>query len=332
MFDAAQGATFVRYAVARYAAFPVIWSISGDDIYVQDLDKWERIGAALEEADPYRHMTTNHLGSGANWHFLHHNSGWHDFHMIQTGHRRDRFLEPAALGTAYRRLQPPKPMINGESWYEGLHLGGGWWSWYDEHVGGNTLDEQAQARLALELQTLRDHPEQLVDAFRVRWSFWVSVLSGATMGHGYGGQGIWNWKPPVDYGETYVPVARGPVWEEALSHPGSEQVAIGTRFLRSLPWWTLEPRPELVHQLPAPAEPSNVPCCAAAPNVWVIYLPDGTGTPILRGLPRDRWRARWFDPRTAAVTDTADATPDNALRWHGPQPPSREDWVLVLTR
>ena len=118
-FTTEQAVAFARYAVARYAAFPMIWSLSGDAPYVEDLDKWEAVGAAVEAADPYRHPTTNHLPPSMNWRFLHHDSPWHDFHMLQTGHRRQAGrLDIAALPAAYRAREPAKPVVNGEPWYE----------------------------------------------------------------------------------------------------------------------------------------------------------------------------------------------------------------------
>ena len=53
-----------------------------------------------------------------NWHFLHHDSPWHDFHMLQTGHRRASRPDIAALPAAYRRREPVKAVVNGEPWYE----------------------------------------------------------------------------------------------------------------------------------------------------------------------------------------------------------------------
>ena len=167
-FTTEQAAAMIHYAVSRYAAYPVPWSTSGDAPYVQELDKWEAIGDAVEEADPYGQPTTNHLSPDMNWYELFHTSKWHDFHMIQTGHHRENAPDVMNLAQHYYQLAPTKAYVNGEPWY-------------DHHPD-------------------RDHGGygRCFDARDERYAFWVSVLSGATMGHTYGSQGVWNWKRPGD--------------------------------------------------------------------------------------------------------------------------------------
>ncbi|MDQ3699655.1 MAG: DUF4038 domain-containing protein, partial [Chloroflexota bacterium] len=162
-FSTAQAVDFARYAVARYAAFPVLWSLSGDAPYVQEAEKWDAVGAAVEDTDPYRHPTTNHLPPTMNWHFLHHGAAWHDFHMLQTGHRRGNTPDVAALPAAYSRHAAAKPVVNGEPWYERHPQMDGWHERARQPGSPPSYGE----------------PFSAVDA---RYAFWTSVLGGATMG------------------------------------------------------------------------------------------------------------------------------------------------------
>jgi hypothetical protein len=303
-FSTEQAVAFARYAVARYAAFPVLWSISGDAPYIQDLDKWEAVGTAVEAEDPYRHPTTNHLLPSMNWYWLHHNARWHDFHMLQTGHRRAAVADITALAAAYFARLPAKPAVNGEPWYE--------------------------AHPAMDV---RGQYGPVFDAFDQRYAFWGSLLSGTTMGHAYGGQGLWNWKRPGD-DETHLGGPQiGPTWLEALDHPGAVQVALGARLLRSLPWWRLRPCPERVELQPQLPGPTERPCCALIDDeVCLIYLPVARGQVTVKGLAGNGWTASWIDPRTGERQGAGPVEPGLDLAWSAPAAPTEADWLLLLRR
>lgn len=302
-FSRDQAVAFARYAVARFAAYPMIWSLSGDAEYDRELPKWDAVGAAIEEVDPYGHPTTNHLPPTLNWHALHHDAPWHDFHMLQTGHRRAARLDVPDLPAFYYTRQPVKPVVNGEPWYE--------------------------AHPAMDV---RGDYGPVCQAEDVRHAFWVSVLSGATMGHTYGSQGIWNWKRTGDSEEHVAGPQVGPTWDVALDHPGAGQCGIGAGFLRGLPWWRLEPAPERIQLDPPPREYWQRPACAVAPgSAWVVYLPRATGRAVLKGIEPLTWRARWLDPRTGATRDAGPVDVSAARTWHAPEASSADDWVLALT-
>lgn len=302
-FSTDQAVAFARYAVARFGAFPMLWSLSGDAEYVEELEKWDAVGAAVEEIDAYTHPTTNHLPPSMNWYALHHRAPWHDFHMLQTGHRRGAIAELADLPAYYSSLDPTKAVVNGEPWYE--------------------------AHPAM------DQPGTYGPVFTpdvVRYAFWVSVLSGATMGHTYGGQGIWNWKRPGDSEEHLAGPQIGPPWTAALDHPGAAQCALGVELLKSLPWWQFRPAPERVQIDPPPLVTRRAFCAIAEGRAWVVYLPAGAGQLTLKGVTPDDWRARWFDPRTGESRDLGEVKSDGSRKWRAPAAPTPDDWTFVLER
>lgn len=301
-FSTEQAIAFTRYAVTRFSAYPMLWSVSGDGPYAEEIEKWEAVGEAVEAADPYGHPTTNHLPPTMNWHALHHNSSWHDFHMIQTGHRRGATADIVDLALAYYKREPVKAYVNGEPWYEA-------------HPSRDTREYGP-----------------VFTPFEARYAFWASVLSGATMGHTYGSQGIWNWKRPGDDEQELAGPQIGPVWSEALDHPGARQCGIGASLLRTLPWWQLQPCPERM-QLDPPPDGAFPPACARVPGkVWLAYLPDGSRHAILKGIEPASWHARWFDPRTGEEHAIGSVTVGADLKWQAPLPPTSEDWVLILTK
>ena len=300
-FSPEQAVEFARYAVARFSAYPMLWSLSGDAPYVEELAKWDAVGAAVDASDPYAHPTTNHLTPQMNWYGLHHDAPWHDFHMLQTGHRRSALADVADLPAHYYHRQPVKAVVNGEPWYEA-------------HPSRDTVEYGPVFTPA-----------------EVRYAFWVSVLSGATMGHTYGSQGIWNWKRPGDNEEQLAGPQIGPLWFDAMEHPGARQCGLGAKLLRTLPWWRLQPASERVQLDPSPGELSQRPFCAIAPDsTWVVYLPRATGQVVLKGIEPAAWRAAWFDPRTGGVQEVGAVEPTADHKWRAPASPSPDDWILVL--
>ncbi|MGH2559471.1 MAG: DUF4038 domain-containing protein [Thermomicrobiales bacterium] len=325
-FTTEQAVQFARYAVTRLGAFPAVWSLSGDALYVSDYETWETVGAAIEECDPYAHATTIHLSPTANWYALFHQSGWHDFHMLQTGHRRASAVDIRDLPQLYNRLSalkpvlngepsseqtpavdalpaPPKPVVNGEPWYE----------------AHPATDVQGQYG-------------PIFSPYDARYAFWVSLLSGATMGHTYGSQGIWNWKRPGDSEEHFAGPQIGPVWTTALDHDGARQCGLGAKLVQTLPWWQLQPAPERVQLDPSAARDVARPVCAVVlGQLWIAYQPTGGGRLILKGIEPGAWRARWFDPRTGAEQPVGPVEVDRNLKWTAPLPPTQDDWVLIVT-
>jgi len=72
---------FIRYAVARFAAFSnITWDL-GDDLDQYRSDEWTHVtGVRLKEWDPYQHLATSHPGENAHQDRA---SDWFDFTSFQ---------------------------------------------------------------------------------------------------------------------------------------------------------------------------------------------------------------------------------------------------------
>ena len=168
----------------------------------------------------------------------------------------------------------------------------------------------------------------------------MSVLSGATMGHVYGGQGIWNWKRPGDDEREHVDTPRGrlwvggpqtgPVWSEAIEHAGAIQCGIAARWLSREQWWSLVPCSEQAEIRPWPNAAHRPAAGRVRDELYVVYLPTGEGRLVLKGIEQRQWQAAWIDPRTGAETAIGDISPAENRIWTAPAAPTVDDWVLVL--
>jgi hypothetical protein len=106
-------------------------------------------------------------------------------------------------------------------------------------------------------------------------------------------------------------------------------------FFEALPWWRLEPHPELVtgesKALPVAENGKALAAalCLAEPGVrYVVYLRQG-GTATLQ-LAAGDYRVARFNPRTSQTVKLSTAAGDTA--WTSPPVPDTENWVFLVEK
>lgn len=321
-----------REMVARWAAYPIVWCLSGEPtlalyedmltvtarlereangeeisraaviqvlepvIQVQ-LALFNRIAHALPELDPFDRLTTTHVYPGEMpWEILDDESTV-DFWMLQTGHAGFNDLANAvdAVNRAYDHA-PVKPVLNGEPSYEGI-------------AGSSWEDVQ-------------------------RFQFWSHLLSGAA-GHTYGAHGVWAMNTPEFPGQ-YSGLA--PSWKEASEFTGGRDVGAGASWLRTLDWHAMRPN----HDLVTPHQTTENRLAAYAAEFpdgsRLVYLPSRAmasgGTSIrFEELGDTPWTANYVSPRNGEVFPEFTLQPSThgsaRLRSDAGQRPSWEDWLIV---
>ena len=292
-----------RYLVARWGAYPVIWTLAGEmtmppyddrkEEYRKELhDSWAEVDDYLRSVDPYGHPITIHRNS-----FRWVDRSLVDLDMLQTGHFYTT-IEKAVRSVKERvDLEPHRPVLIGESHYE-------------DDGGGGGPDVQ-------------------------RLLFWASIMSGSC-GHTYGNGAIWLFLTETERFDAIVGHS-DKTWYEAMRSPSTKQLGISKAFLERYPWWEFKPRQE-----PDWDESERVsPLAAGIPGrVWMAYLCPDTFEKSLWGLegksiaiePDTRYRALLFNPRTGNETDLGSVEPDEGGMWAVPPKRTREDMVLVLER
>ena len=294
-----------RYIVARYGAYPVVWCIAGEGTmpyYLSSRRKedaelqrrgWCEVARYVREIDPYHNLLSIHPATNAR--DMSEDPTVFDFEMLQTGHSGIDSIGHTASAVARSVAREPRmPVVNSEVNYEGIRGQ----CWQDI----------------------------------VRLSFYVSVFNG-TVGHTYGANGIWQLnerdKPygPSPHGRSWGNMP----WQEAVQLPGGRQVALGGRFIASLPWWRMEKHPEWVEDKREQTDPKAIRCIGIAREVRLVYVPMLWKAPMLKGIEPDvQYRAYYFDPCTGAEHDLGQVTPDAGGSWRPPFPPEAHDWVIVL--
>lgn len=317
-----------RNLVARYAAYPVIFSVAGEinlatyhldrheEHRVAQVEGWTDLARYVRGLDPYRNPVTAHPGANATRDCVLDDSVV-DIDLVMTSHWGYHTMPKETLAMVQQILgmkdpvryglegaidtinmaigrDPKKPVVNSEPPYEGI-------------MGGNWQDVQ-------------------------RFGFWTTMLAGA-MGYTYGAQGLWQASSLAEpFSATFANWGHG-FWEEAMHYPGGTQIARARSFFERFRWWELQPRiePGVTRRLHHAAE--------IAGQLRIYYLPSKLVDVDLQGVVDAQlqlldgpWVASFHDPRTGRDVAAGTAEPDLEGWWTCPQKPTTEDWVLVLQR
>jgi hypothetical protein len=323
-----------RELIARYSAYPVVFSIAGEFNYPgyeraegaaaqyqvirEMVAVWTEIGRSVRDLDPFGNLITAHpahpdiRGLVTDDSFL-------DLNMIQTSHwsydeppaaQRESMTHylgldrPIRLGFAGAleataeaiARTPTMPVVNGEPCYEGI-------------MGGNWQDVQ-------------------------RFDYWTGMLSGLA-GVTYGADGVWQMSSETEPFASPVSGWGTSVWQQSMHYAGSRHVGLGRTILARFDWWDLHPLAVM-----AADSAGRLSAFAASDGVTtLLYLPTCLIDERLRGmrglslpLEQGRYRAWFIDPRTANTQPATTVEPDADGQWPVPETPSMEDWLLAIQR
>lgn len=296
-FDPESADRYARYIAARYAAYGVVWLVSGDSRFneSEDLEAYDAAARAIRAASPYPPLMSSHLCGDISTPDVLNEKDWLDFHMYQSGHFKGGVGISRQYAAANRALSPVRPVLNGEPCYE--------------QIGYFRLPERVSQK----------------DVRRVAW---VSVLSGGNAGLTYGAHGLWAWHHPgeaFEYEEAWLDLK---TWEEALHFNGAYDVSRMKAFIAGFPWWKLEPRNDL---LVGAGESDCIVAASAEDEQIIIIYADGASEIRVNARQDAAYKAAWLNVSTGQ-SQPCDYTKDGAML-RIPAPESAvDDAVYVLTR
>jgi hypothetical protein len=305
-----------RYLVARYGAWPVVWTVAGESTLVYydfkagspeqaaaraaQVQGWSEVAKQLRATDPFHRLVTVHPGPNSGMMRPLTDMASLDFVFLQPGHSDWETL-PVALEhlARARREFPDRPSLMGEVCFEGMHGGG----------SGPKIQ---------------------------RFLFWSTVLSGAP-GFSYGTDTTWQFnRRDEPFGPSPHGMAWGNIpWDEGYRWAGSTHVGLGRKILAEVEWWNLQPHREWITPNATPADLMK-PYCAGIPGrLRVVFLPKGQARWVqpftMRGFePGVRYTARYVDPITGHSEKPIPVEPDAKGEWQLTYPPVLQDWVLIM--
>jgi len=339
----AQAVNISRYLLARYGAYNLVWSLTGefheacshnaifcdnDFAGVADLGRWvggsNGTNPARPGFNPFGHPMSVHPGGydvGApdpniETSRIFDGEDWLDHHWIQTYLETDKIVYRVSelRGTVPNGLTSHLPVLLAEPAYEGYTN-----AQYTDWDQGSGAAKQASM---------------------ARREAWTSMFVGAA-GHMYGAKGVWGADNP-----------------DALNFVGSSMIHYVKDLLLALGWPALVPAACVETNAggswapPALDYPSNAGdrnavltytyaprCLMQDGQTLAVYIPAGNETRPIRAMMLSglEYRARWFNPRDGTSADINGGNPvntdhDDLYRIPDRPSPSNDDWVIVLTR
>jgi hypothetical protein len=301
-FTEAYMARLAKYWVARYGAYPVIWTIAQEidkNFYgVYDsttINKWFAAAQSIADNDAYHHPVMPHMentdhtmASNSWWSGKPYHSGW----AVQW----QGDLTGVGIAKEFWDASPAKPSVLYESAYDRF--------WTDSRGA-------------------------LGAAYK--------CFQYGMYGYGYGANGIWNdiySKPgePGDFGTAYEMPAHYFWWRDGADLRTADQLAFFKHFYTGLEWWKLVPRFN-DSAWGSFADISRSLLSSDGQDTYVVFFfGGGTSTGTLNQMERhSTYVAQWFNPRDGQYENIGTFT-EKGSQWVIPDRPTAEDWVLLIRR
>ncbi|MFF1571389.1 DUF4038 domain-containing protein [Leifsonia sp. NPDC058292] len=300
-------AKLARYFVARYGSYPMVWTLGGEvagyepQLRERRLAGWRDVALAIQESDDYCHPITAHLTNERPMPADYQDEDWLTFTLSQLGHG------DLDMGSAHWRDQkdahPGKPLVEGESFYEGL--------------------------ISMEPNGRRPVTDTMVRQVAYR------AFQSGCCGYTYGAQGCWNgaWDS-TEQGSTWGDLP----WHEGVELPGGEQMGHLRKFYQSFEWTSLSPAPECFRTESWVNEtfyPPMVSADAIRHTIVIFfgetYRPE-EGAAYITDVPAGAYGFEWFDPRTGEFTPPEKRATEADGLLSIPPPPTAGDWLLLVRR
>jgi hypothetical protein len=289
-----------RYWVARYGAYPVLWTTAQESDTKDSLNNhiWGTVAETVAANDSYHQPLTLHMQdvsitNASNSWFQ--GKSYHTWRAVQLQYNISSAAKIFKYTKDFWNSPYTQPTVDYESGYEAFQ-------------GNTTKDARAAGYRAFQTGML---------------------------GIGYGANGIWNdLYTPTDLGTAYL-IGRQATylnWYAGANLPGATQLGYLKSFYTNIKWWQLTPR----FDDPAWSSFTNVYQSLPATinrDVFVVYFfSKDTNTGTLKNLlAHQTYKAQWFNPLNGRYTLIGKFMTDSG-EWTIPPKPDASDWVLLVKK
>lgn len=309
-----------RYWVARFGAFPVLWTLAQemDNTFYGIFDvadnPWVKVAEYIHEYDAYSHPLSGHQ-----------ENAWH--------------TSVTGRGTGDEKRDADGVSVFASS-EVAARTGHNWWAaqWSPSLTGPVSpdivLDYWETSRPAINYEGR--YCGLWTKDFGSRAQGWISFLSGF-FGYGYGAIDIWLYQSNYDIKqETFdgvdhvTPEDKLKPWSESIEYPSALQMRYLRSFMESFDWWNLVPvlSGDKAFQADAKAY-----VYARTPETHVLYFfSKETATGEITDIQKGKsLQLTWFNPRSGEKSDPIKITVSEEGRLILPEKPDTEDWVLQVS-
>ena len=315
-----------RYWVARYGAYPVMWTLGqevdndfyrgkpwGQKHWSAADNPYVKVAEFIRQFDAYRHPLTAH---------------------------QENVWETAVTGYGEKRRESAFADTN-----VAARCGHDWWGaqWSPALNGPQSTemlsDYWNDRRVAVNYEG-RYCGLWALD-FGARAQAWISYLSGFR-GYGYGAADLWLFKSTYDMNkpssngvEVISIEMKHTPWRKALEFDSAKQMRFFRDYMDGLAWWKLVPDLGTGRCFSPDAATKGAAVAAAdGTRLALAYVFDRTGTAtgsFTNLLANTRYRLERFNPRTGERASLGDQLSDASGTLVLPARPDREDWVFSAT-
>ncbi|MFC5404367.1 DUF4038 domain-containing protein [Cohnella soli] len=296
-------ARIAKYWVARFGAYPVIWTIAQEidkNMYGnyndETMGKWYAVGQSLADNDAYNHPIMPHMESASST--LPASSSWaskpyHDGWAVQWQGN----LSGMRVAKEFWNASPTKPAVLYESAYD---------------------------------QFWTDNRGALGAAYK--------AFQYGMYGYGYGAAGVWNdiyskRGGPDDFGTASEMPDRYFWWYDGANLKTGDQLTDFKRFYTALEWWKLIPRFN-DGAWASFKDTTRSLLSSDGNNTYVVFFYNNdAATGTLKKMDNSAiYNAYWFDPRQGVYYSIPETVKAKSSSWCIPAKPNNEDWVLLLEK
>lgn len=328
-----------RYWVARYSAYPVLWTLGQET----DNDFYEVFGA---ETNPYKSV-------------------------CETIHRYDAYRHPISAHQentgATRASNSAFTGVPGHNWFAAQ-----WSPKLDGQLDFEVPKDywfNAEGKLAVNYEGRYEN--LWTKNFGARVQGWTAFLNGM-YGYGYGCADIWLYQSTYDTDttsndgiDTITPADKAVPWSQSVEFETAYQLGHMREFLDSVSWWNLTPRfDERAWSSPDVFYNITSKICAVfksggtlfekllglfqigdgrpyyslatdGDSVYVAYFYNrSTCTGVIKNMDKaSRYTVQWFNPRTGEYEGAQQVIrPDIFGSYRVGGKPDTNDWVLLLVK
>lgn len=328
--DASALARISRYWVARFGAYPVMWTLAQEcdndfyferhsacNFYDATNNPWVKVAECLHACDAYAHPLSGHQeNTGATT-------------ITGKGTRADKSQISCDGRSAFADDAVAK------------RAGHTWWAaqWSPDLV--NEMDFVVPREYWASPRPAVNYEGRYCGLwtkdFGARAQGWIAFLTGFC-GYGYGAIDMWLYKSSYDVHhdshDGVEPITKADKlrpWCESIEYPSAKQMGYLRTFLEGFDWWNL--KPVLADAAIYTDHPGVPHACAKTADRWVFYFYGKDGrTGLLKGVGGAFASARWFNPRTGETLPEKILMPNARGVVSLPLKPDAQDWVLTVAR
>ncbi len=288
----------VRYWVARYCAYPVLWTLGQevDDAWNRPiLETYKKMCPIITSIDPYKHPTTAHQVNTAGVGCL----GGVLTAPVDGGYNE---YDPKQNERTNRNRRSAFYDIEGHSWW-GIQ----WRPCVDQQFNFDMPKdfwENGHGKPIVNYEARYDH--LYTKEFGARAQAWISYLNGLC-GYAYGGADMWvyigHYAQNAD-GFDGIDVITIPekkiFWSDLINAPISAQMTILKNFFSAFEWWRLTPDYDYEKAFKHMSG-QNYAVAHIKDELYVVYLYDRTYDPVGKIINMNKnstYTAKWFDTKT----------------------------------